>query len=44
MLVPYLAFDQTNFEAELPQIAEGGVATHEYTQDEALAAIKANIK
>ena len=44
MLVPYLAFTQDNFEAELPNIPEGGVASHEYTQEEALAAIKANIK
>ncbi|MBC7479746.1 MAG: substrate-binding domain-containing protein [Pseudorhodobacter sp.] len=44
MLVPYLAFTQDDFEAELPNIAEGGVASHEYTQEEALAAIKANMK
>lgn len=44
LLVPYLAFTQDTFEAELPNIAEGGVASHEYTQEEALAAIKANIK
>jgi ribose transport system substrate-binding protein len=44
LLVPYLAFTQDDFEAELPKIAEGGVASHEYTQEEALAAIKANIK
>ena len=44
MLVPYLAFTQDNFEAELPNIVKGGVASHEYTQAEALAAIKANIK
>ena len=35
---------QDNFEAELPKIEKGGVASHEYTQEEALAAIKANIK
>ncbi|HVW92299.1 MAG TPA: ABC transporter substrate-binding protein [Devosia sp.] len=44
LLVPYLAFDQSNFEQVLPTIPQGGVASHEYTQDEALAAIKANIK
>jgi ribose transport system substrate-binding protein len=42
--VPYLAFTQDNFEATLPTIEKGGVASHEYTQEEALAAIKANIK
>ncbi len=44
LLVPYLAFTQDNFEAVLPTVEKGGVASHEYTQDEALAAIKANIK
>lgn len=44
LLVPYLAFDQDNFESELPKIPQGGVASHEYTQEESLAAIKANIK
>ena len=44
LLVPYLAFTQDNFEAELPNIAQGGVASHEYTLDEAQAAIKANMK
>jgi len=44
LLVPYLAFTQDDFEAALPKIKEGGVATHEYTQEDALAAIKANIK
>lgn len=44
LLVPYLAFDQDTFEAELPNIPQGGVASHEYTQEESLAAIKANIK
>ena len=44
LLVPYLAFTQDDFEAELPKIAEGGVASHEYTLEESLAAIKANIK
>ena len=44
MLVPYLAFDQTSFEQELPKIPKGSVATHEYGQADAVAAIKANQK
>ncbi len=44
LLVPYLAFDQNNFEQELPRIPKGGVASHEYTQADAIAAIKANMK
>ncbi|MDT7952615.1 MAG: substrate-binding domain-containing protein [Acetobacteraceae bacterium] len=44
MLVPYLAFDQSDFEQGLPKIPKGGVATHEYTQADAIAAIKANQK
>ena len=44
MLVPYLAFTQDDFEQHLPEIEKGGVASHEYSQDEAIAAIKANIK
>ena len=44
MLVPYLAFTQDTFEAELPNIPQGGVASHEYTLDEAKAAIDANVK
>ena len=44
LLVPYLAFTQDDFEAALPTIEEGGVASHEYTQDDAIAAIKANMK
>jgi ribose transport system substrate-binding protein len=44
LLVPYLAFTQDDFEAELPNIPTGGVASHEYTQDEAKAAIKDNMK
>jgi ribose transport system substrate-binding protein len=44
LLVPYLAFTQENFEAVLPTIEKGGVASHEYTQAEALEAIKANMK
>ena len=44
LLVPYLAFTQDNFEEELPKIPKGGVASHEYTLDEAKAAIKANMK
>jgi ribose transport system substrate-binding protein len=44
LLVPYLAFTQDNFETELPKIPEGSVASHEYTQDDAVATIKANMK
>jgi ribose transport system substrate-binding protein len=44
LTVPYLAFDQSNFEAELAQLPEGGVASHEYSLEEAEAAIQANIK
>ena len=44
LLVPYLAFTQDNFENELPNIPKGSVATHEYTQADAVAAIKANTK
>lgn len=44
LTVPYLAFDQSDFEAELAKIPEGGVASKEYTQAEAIAAIKSNMK
>jgi len=44
LLVPYLAFTQADFEAELPNITKGGVASHEYSRQEAIAAIKANMK
>ena len=44
LLVPYLSFTQDNFEAALPTIEKGGVASHEYTQDDAAKAIKANMK
>ncbi|MGB7976181.1 MAG: ABC transporter substrate-binding protein [Roseiarcus sp.] len=44
LLVPYLAFTQDDFEKELPNITKGGVASHEYTQADAIAAIKANMK
>jgi ribose transport system substrate-binding protein len=44
LLVPYLAFDQNDFEAALATIPKGGVASHEYTLDEAKAAIAANMK
>ncbi|MCB1493224.1 MAG: substrate-binding domain-containing protein [Rhodobiaceae bacterium] len=43
LLVPYLAFTQDDFETELPNIPVGGVASHEYTQEESLAAIKDNM-
>jgi len=44
LLVPYLQFTQDDFEAELPNIEKGSVASHEYTQADAIAAIKANMK
>jgi len=43
LLVPYLAFTQDDFEAALPTIAEGGVASKEYTLDEAKKAIESNM-
>ena len=43
LLVPYLAFTQADFETVLPTIETGSVASHEYTMEEALAAIKANM-
>jgi ribose transport system substrate-binding protein len=44
LIVPYLSFNQGNFEAALRTIPKGGVANREYTQAEAIAAIKANAK
>jgi ribose transport system substrate-binding protein len=44
LVVPYLAFTQDDFEKELPNVPKGGVASHEYTQADAVAAIKANMK
>ncbi len=44
IVVPYLAFDQDNFEAALEDVPAGGVANKEYTQAEALAAIQANLE
>jgi ribose transport system substrate-binding protein len=44
LLVPYLAFTQDDFEAALPSIEKGSVASHEYAQADAVAAIKANMK
>jgi ABC-type sugar transport system, periplasmic component len=44
LLVPYLAFTQDDFEAALPNIPVGGVASAEYTQEDAIKAIEANIK
>ena len=43
LLVPYLAFTQDDFEAALPNIAEGGVASAEYTLEDAKAAIEKNM-
>jgi len=44
LIVPYPSFNQSNFEAALRTIPKGGVANREYTQAEAIAAIKANAK
>jgi len=44
LLVPYLQFTQDDFEAALPNIQKGGVASHEYTKEDAVKAIQANIK
>jgi len=44
LIVPYLAFSQDDFEAALRSIPIGGVASHEYSQQEAMAIIKANTK
>jgi ribose transport system substrate-binding protein len=43
LVVPYLAFDQSNFEEVLPTIPVGGVASKEYSQAEAIAAIADNL-
>jgi ribose transport system substrate-binding protein len=42
--VPFLAFTQDDFEAALPSIPVGGVASHEYPQEEAKKAIEVNVK
>lgn len=42
--VPYLQFTQDTFEAALPGIPVGGVASAEYTLDDAKMAIDANVK
>lgn len=44
LLVPYLEFTQENFEAALPKIPVGGVASTEYTLEDAKKAIDANMK
>src|SRR4051812_24117205 len=44
LLVPYLAFTQDDFEAALPNIQTGGVASAEYSKDDAVKAIDANVK
>jgi ribose transport system substrate-binding protein len=44
LTVPYLSFTQDNFEAALKTIPKGGVASREYSQADAQAAIKANMK
>jgi ribose transport system substrate-binding protein len=43
LLVPYLQFTQDNFEAALPSIPVGGVASAEYTLADAKKAIDSNI-
>jgi len=42
LIVPYLSFTQNNFEAALRTIPKGGVASIEYSQADAITAIKAN--
>jgi ribose transport system substrate-binding protein len=44
LTVPYLSFRQDNFEAALATIPKGGVASHEYSLQDAVAAVKANMK
>jgi ribose transport system substrate-binding protein len=44
LLVPYLEFTQNDFEAALPNIPAGSVASKEYSLDEAKKAIDANMK
>jgi ribose transport system substrate-binding protein len=44
LLVPYLAFTQDDFEGHLADIPVGGVASAEYTQDDAIKAISENMK
>lgn len=44
LTVPYLSFTQDNFETALKTIPKGGVANREYSQADAQAAIKANMK
>ena len=43
LIVPYLAFDQDNFEAAMATIPAGGVASHEYTLEEARKVIEDNL-
>jgi ribose transport system substrate-binding protein len=44
LVVPYLAFTQDDFEAALRTIPTGGVASHQYSQQESIAIIKASTK
>src|SRR5208283_1809421 len=44
LVVPYLAFTQDDFEAALRNIPAGGVASRVYAQQDAIAAINANMK
>lgn len=43
LLVPFLAFTQNTFEKALPTIPVGGVATHQYTQQDAMDSIGSNM-
>ena len=42
--MPYLAFTQDDFEAALRNIPRGGVANREYSQQDAITAIRASMK
>jgi ribose transport system substrate-binding protein len=44
IVVPYLSFTQDNFEAALPSIPRGGVASRDYSLQDARAVINANTK
>lgn len=44
LVVPYLAFDQDDFESALSKLPKGGVASKEYTQADAVTVLKANMK
>jgi ribose transport system substrate-binding protein len=44
IVVPYLAFSQDNFEAALTKVPVGGVANRDYSQAEAISAIRSNAR